>query len=187
MITLIAAISEFEGKYVIGKDGDLPWRKKKGSKSDMDHFKKLTSGGENSPGHPVIMGRKTWDSIPTKYRPLEGRVNYILTRNKDFELDYNSKQNAEISLCYSLQDALDKIENQKPHMENINYDDVFIMGGSSLYEEGLERAHRLELTFFNEPYAGDTFFPEFSKDEWMIVAGEKKNHVWFKRYEKRLK
>ena len=180
MITLIAAVSEYDGKLVIGKDGDLPWRRKKGSRLDMEHFKDLTAGIDNEPGHPVIMGRSTWESIPAKFRPLTDRVNYVLSRNPDFEIELPGVQ-----VCRSLEEARNYIDAKQPSMENIDYGHAFIIGGAALYEEGLKIADRLELTFFDKSYAGDTFFPQFSSEEWMNVAGQKKPHLWFKTYERK--
>lgn len=145
-ITTIAALSsENRG---IGKDGDLPWH----IPEDLKRFKRLTVD------HPVIMGRKTWESIPQKYRPLPDRTNIILTRSSDYTADG-------AVVCNSLPSAL------KAAAEHDEV--VYIIGGESVYKKALEleKVDRLELTFVEGTFECDTFFPEFG-DEFKEVARE---------------
>jgi len=143
MITIIAALSQdSHGRYVIGKDGDIPWK----SRTDMQHFAKKTSN------HPVIMGRKTWESLPDKFKPLPNRMNYVLTKS------YHIFEPGVITSS-SLENALEQIANKTPPMEGIDYTNPFVIGGSSIYQESLQIADRLELTFIHKSYEGDTYFP----------------------------
>lgn len=132
MLSMIVAMSE--KTRVIGLDGDLPWK----LRADLKRFKEITTG------HPVIMGRKTWESIPPKFRPLPNRRNIVLTRNPDF-----AASGADV--CESLEQALSSIPDDL---------EAFVIGGSSLYETGLAVADRLYLTVVEYKGPGDTFFPE---------------------------
>ena len=194
MITIIAALSEHDGKYVIGKDGDLPWPMKKARRLDMKRFAELTAGKEGEPGHPVIMGRKTWESLEGDYQPLPGRMNYVLTRNEK----YSVAQPGAFT-CRTLDEALLAADMKTPFMKNIDYDHVYIIGGSSIYQECLERANRMELTFMHTSYDGDAFFPKLDfaqidadkDDTWKLVkevTPEFKNPakgLTFRTYEKK--
>jgi dihydrofolate reductase len=177
MVTLIAAIAkDNQGRFVIGKDGDIPWK----SKLDMKHFKDLTAGIEGQPGHPVIMGRKTWDSLPDNYKPLPGRMNYVLTRNKDYSVAQPGAFTAS-----SIDEAMQHIANKTPFMDNIDYNTVFIIGGSSLYQEGLKIADKMELTFMKKTYEGDTFFPDYNLDQWKLIKESEHKTLWFKSYHRK--
>ncbi len=158
-VSLIAAIAE---NYVIGKDNDLIWH----LPTDMKFFKDTTAG------HHVIMGRRNYDSIPEKYRPLPGRTNVIVTRNENF------KANG-CPVFHSLKDAVAaaiKSGDMEP----------FIIGGGQIYKIALEQGliDRMYLTHVHEEFDGDTFFPEFDETEWEIVsskvypADEKNEHAF---------
>lgn len=136
IISLIVAAGQ--GNWVIGKDGDLPWRK---IKADMKWFRQKTTG------HPVIMGRKTWESISPEYRPLPDRTNFILTRDRNFEA-------ANAHVCSSLESALHAAE-QMPGSE-----EIFVIGGGEIYAEAFPLAKRLYVTTVHGDFEGDTFFPE---------------------------
>jgi len=140
-IIIIAAISE---NNVIGKDGKIPWH----IKEDLQRFKRLTLN------RPVIMGRKTHESLPVK--PLKDRTNIVLTRDKNFNPP-------DVVVKHSLQDALEYCKN---------YDKVFIIGGQSIFEEGMKVADTLELTRVNGNYDGDAFFPEINFGEWTLKNKE---------------
>jgi dihydrofolate reductase len=146
---------------VIGKDNDLPWPK---IKEDMKHFRKITTG------HPIIMGRKTWDSIPAKYKPLPKRTNIVVTRQKDLVLEgaevFNSLEGA---ITYAA--TLDE--------------EVFIIGGSSLYKEALPKTRKLYLTIIKGEYEGDTFFPELDKTRWAEEVLDETEKATFYLLEKR--
>lgn len=132
-ICIIAALSE---NRAIGKDNKLLWR----IPEDLRHFKELTTG------HPVIMGRKTFESIG---RPLPGRINIIVTRDQSFEA-------AGCVVCHSIEAAIETAKDQKQ-------DKVFIIGGEQVYEETVGLADKLYLTLVEGEFEGDAFFPDYSE------------------------
>ncbi len=152
-IIIIAAVSE---NNVIGKNGKIPWS----IKEDLQHFKSLTLN------YPVIMGRKTYESLPVK--PLKGRLNIVLTKQKEFSPPGAVVKN-------SLEEAIEYCKN---------YDKVFIIGGQSLFEDGLKIADTLELTKIHGNYEGDTFFPKINFDEWTLKNREEGQGYSFLTYTK---
>jgi dihydrofolate reductase len=131
---------------VIGKDGDMPWR----LPEDMAHFKRVTMGC------PVIMGRKTWASIPAKFRPLPGRQNIVVTRQPDFK--------AEGAQCAgSLEDAIELCPQDS---------DIWIIGGAQIYAQALPMAVMALVTEIDADYEGDAYAPVFGP-EWIEVARDK--------------
>jgi dihydrofolate reductase len=129
---------------VIGKNNQLPWH----LPEDLAHFKQITSG------HPVIMGRKTWDSLPPRFRPLPGRLNIVITRQNHWRAE--GAQTA-----HSLKDALDALlPNQQ----------AWVIGGAEIYQQALPLACRAEVTELDlEVSDGDVFAPEFDK-HWQEVG-----------------
>ncbi len=125
---------------VIGKDGQMPWH----LPEDLAHFKRLTSGC------PVVMGRKTWDSLPTRFRPLPGRRNIVVTRQENWH--ENGTQRAS-----SLGEALQLCESS---------DTVWVIGGAQIYALALPLAHAVEVTEIEREYAGDAYAPELGP-EWV--------------------
>jgi len=139
-ITLVVAMSE---NRVIGRDGGLPWQ----ISADLKHFKKVTMGS------PIIMGRKTWDSIG---RALPGRRNIVITRNAEFTptgADTVTTIDAALALC--REDDADK---------------AMIIGGGQIYAETIKIADAIELTEVHETIDGDTVFPEIDPDIWQETA-----------------
>jgi dihydrofolate reductase len=132
-LVLIAAMAP--GR-VIGKDGGLPWH----VPEDMAHFRNATRG------HPVIMGRKTWDSLPARFRPLPGRRNLVVTRQPAW-------QAAGAEAMPSLEAALAATAAALR---------VFVIGGAELYAATLPLADTLLLTEIDADYAGDAWFPAFA-------------------------
>jgi dihydrofolate reductase len=134
---------------VIGRNGGMPWR----LPSDMKRFRQVTMG------KPVIMGRKTFDSIG---KPLPGRTNIVVTRNPQFTHEgvktVGSLQAAR-DLCDSIA-AIDGIE------------EAMIIGGAEIYRQALPLADRLYLTEVHAEVEGDTTFPEFDRSEWQEIARE---------------
>jgi len=122
---------------VIGRDGKLPWH----LPEDLAHFKRTTLGC------PVIMGRKTWDSLPERFRPLPGRRNVVVTRQDDW-----AAPGAE---CAGGLDEALALTAAEPK--------VFVMGGGELYALALPRADTLLLTEVDADLEGDTFFPEWNR------------------------
>jgi dihydrofolate reductase len=147
IISLIAALTQ---NNVIGKNNDLPWH----LPDDMKYFMQTTKG------HFVIMGRKNYDSIPEKFRPLPNRTNIVVTRQKKF-LAPNCQ------VVNSLEEGL-SIAREAGQQE------VFIIGGAEIYSRGLTHAHRLYLTDIHGEIEGDTYFPEFDKTLWTEVS--RKHH-----------
>lgn len=137
---MIAAAS---GNDVIGKDNDMLWR----LPDDFKRFKALTSG------HSIIMGRKTFESLPGI---LPNRTHVIVTRNKDYKVDGCEVES-------SLVEALITSRTEK---------DVFIIGGGEIYKQGMELADKIELTRVHANFEGDTFFPEINLNEWKLVKEE---------------
>ncbi|WP_369058864.1 dihydrofolate reductase [Caulobacter sp. 73W] len=135
---------------VIGRDNDLPWR----LKSDLAIFKQTTLG------KPVIMGRKTWDSLPRK--PLPGRTNIVLSRDGSFE------PHGAI-VCESFLEATQIAREQA---EDDGVDEVCVIGGSALFEMALPKARRLYLTEVQAEVEGDVRFPAFDESAWVEVRRE---------------
>jgi dihydrofolate reductase len=135
---------------VIGRDNDLPWR----LKSDLAIFKARTMG------KPVIMGRKTWDSLPRK--PLPGRMNIVLSQDGSFEPP-------QAVVCESFLEALQMAKEQAA---DDGVDEVCVIGGSALFEAAMPRAKRLYLTEVLADVEGDVTFPAFDEAEWTEVRRE---------------
>ena len=143
VISLIAAVSS---NMVIGKNNDLPWK----LPDDMKYFMETTKG------HHVIMGRKNYESIPEKFRPLPNRTNIVVTRQENF-------QAPGCIVVNSIERALD-IANNNGELE------VFIIGGAEIYKQGLPSTQRMYLTEINATIEGDTYFPEVDKTEWIETS-----------------
>ena len=141
IVSLIVAIPS---NLVIGKNNNLIWNLPK----DMKFFMETTTG------HPVIMGRKNYESIPEKYRPLKNRVNVIITRNKSYKAEGCIVVN-------SIEESLNALEKSK-----IN--EAFVIGGGEIYKRFLEKKliQRMYVTHINESFDGDTYFPEINFKEW---------------------
>lgn len=131
---------------VIGRDGDIPWR----IPEDMRHFRNVTMG------HPVVMGRRTWDSLPERFRPLPGRRNVVVTRNPEW-----SGHGAE--RARSLDEALALLEGAEQ---------VFVIGGAELYATALPRADEMLLTEIDAAFEGDTSFPTWDRGSFEEHARE---------------
>ncbi len=142
MISLIWAMDE---NRVIGKDNQLPWH----LPADLKFFKKTTMG------HPIAMGRKTHESIG---KPLPGRENIIITRNKEYQSDG-------CTVLYSVNELLQ-------HSEQLD-EEVFIIGGAEIFKAAFPTANRLYITKIYDVFEGDTFFPEINLDEWNLISREK--------------
>lgn len=140
MVSVIVAVAE---NGVIGDKNTLLWH----ISEDLRNFKRVTSG------HPVIMGRKTFDSLG---RPLPNRTNVVITR-----------QNLEIEGCkvvHSLEEALSLFSPEE---------EVFVIGGAQIYAEALPLADRFYLTRVHHAYEGDTSFPKWNESEWTLMESER--------------
>jgi dihydrofolate reductase len=138
---------------VIGRSGALPWR----LRSDMALFKATTMS------KPVLMGRKTWDSLPK--RPLPGRANFVLSRDGSFE-----PKGAVV--CERFAEALAMAREQA---EEDGVEEVCVIGGTTLFELTLPKARRIYLTEVEAEVEGDALFPEFDAGKWREVRRE--SHV----------
>lgn len=135
---------------VIGREGALPWR----LKSDLALFKQVTLG------KPIVMGRKTWDSLPRK--PLPGRLNLVLSRDGSFE------PHGAI-VCERFEEAV-QIAREQAAEDGV--DEVCVIGGTALFELALPRARRLYLTEVDAEPEGDATFPAFDEAQWTEVRRE---------------
>jgi dihydrofolate reductase len=159
---IVAATASSMG---IGKKGDLPWR----ISEDMNFFKTVTTTLSNSCDsgfkNAVIMGRKTWESIPPKFRPLSDRVNIVLTKNPDARTLLQLPEN--VLIATSLDEALLKLNTNESKI-----DSIFVIGGSSLFAEALKSklCNRIYLTEveLNDPDI-DTFFPIIPRNIFQLV------------------
>jgi dihydrofolate reductase len=131
---------------VIGRDNAIPWR----IPEDMRRFKAITMG------KPLIMGRKTWESLPKK--PLPGRTNIVITRDKTFAA-------AGAVVVLGIEDALARARTENP-------EEIAIIGGAEIYAAFLPLATRIHLTEIGADIAGDAFMPDFNPREWREIARE---------------
>lgn len=144
MIVLVAAVGE---NGAIGRDGALPWR----LKSDMQHFRRLTMG------RPVVMGRKTYESIG---KPLAGRTNIVITRDPAYAaLGILVAPSPEAALAAARGDALRR-----------SADAIAVIGGAGIFRDSMETADRLEITLVHASPEGDTFFPAIDAKTWRETA-----------------
>jgi dihydrofolate reductase len=132
--------------HLIGDGGALPWR----LPDEIRRFREITMG------HPVLMGRKTYESIPQKFRPLKGRTNIVLTTQKDYEAPG-------CTIVHSLKEALEVVSPQQ---------ELMVIGGARLFEELMPIVDRLYLTAIDGEYKGDVYFPEFDLREWREIGRE---------------
>jgi dihydrofolate reductase len=137
----VSAVVAASDNNVIGKDGGLPWH----VSSDLKLFKEITMG------KPVIMGRRTWESLPKQ--PLPGRRNIVITRNPDY-----AAEGADVA--GSIHEALAMCEGEP---------EVSIIGGGQVYEQAMDRTDRIYLTRIHLTVDGDTFLPELPENEWQEV------------------
>jgi len=157
-IILVAAVSE---NGVIGREGGLPWH----ISSDLKRFKADTMG------RPIVMGRKTWESIG---RPLPGRINIVVTRDKAFEA------NGAV-VAHTVRDAISIAEERAGELDP--GDAICVIGGGELYNRTIGDADRLVITRVDGNFDGDTLFPEIDPAQWRLVQeepvarGEKDSHA----------
>jgi dihydrofolate reductase len=130
---------------VIGRDGRLPWH----LPEDLAHFKRTTLGC------PVIMGRKTWDSLPVKFRPLPGRTNIVITRDPSWQVEGTLR-------VPSIEQALALCASES---------DVWVIGGAQIYAQTLPMAHSVVVTEIDRDFDGDAYAPELGP-EWKETARE---------------
>lgn len=136
----IAYVVAMDNNRLIGRDNDLPWR----LPDDMVWFRERTMG------KPCVLGRKTYDSLPARFRPLPGRLNIVVTRNPDYHAPG-------ALVVQSVDEAL--------HAAG-EVDEIIIVGGSALFRQLMPVVDRIYLTQVHGAAEGDVFFPEFNADEW---------------------
>lgn len=143
IVSLIVAKAK---NNAIGKDNNLLWH----LPADMKFFRETTTG------HCIITGRKNYESIPKKYRPLKDRINVVVTRNKEFSEEG-------VHVCHSVEEAIDLAKS----LEKV---ETFIIGGGQIYNEVIEKdlISKMYITQVNEAFEADTFFPEFDSNDWNI-------------------
>jgi dihydrofolate reductase len=141
---IISMIAAMANERIIGDDNQMPWH----LPADLQHFKRVTMD------KPVVMGRKTFESIG---RPLPGRRNIVITRNVTYQAEG-------IEVVSSPEEALTLLEGTE---------EVMVIGGGNIYSQFLPLAERLYLTFIDLTVAGDTQFPDYEKDyQWVEVESE---------------
>ncbi len=157
MISIIAAVGK---NNVIGNKGALPWH----LSADLKRFASLTRR------HIVIMGRKTYESIVARLgKPLPERVSIVLTRNPSYKVP------PDVFVSPSLDEALKACRTIRPYARDQVAEEVFIIGGETVYKSALPQADKLYLTEVTAEVLGDAFFPEWNKAEWSLAHEE--SHV----------
>jgi len=127
--------------HLIGMQGKLPWR----LPADVKYFKEVTMG------HPIVMGRRTWESLPK--RPLPGRRNIVISSNPDYQAP-----GAEV------------IANPESLAGMVGAEEVFIIGGGTIFKHFMPQADRLYVTEIDAKFTGDTYFPAFDLEEWDLIS-----------------
>lgn len=158
---MVAIVVAHSANRVIGRDGELPWH----LPTDLARFRELTSGGA------VVMGRKTFESLPEAYRPLPNRRNIVLSADPRYEAE-----GAEV--MPNLEAALEACDGE-----------CFVIGGGSTYEQALAHTDLVYATEVETAVEGDTLFPPLAQDEWRCVERseplrENGYTFSFKRYER---
>lgn len=146
---LISLIVAHSSNRVIGIDGQLPWH----IPDDLKYFKAITLG------KPIIMGRKTFDSIG---KPLPGRLNIIITKNTDLTIE-------ECVVVNNLEAAITEAKNYFK-TQDTDQEEIFIIGGAQIFKQSMEFANKIYITEVHAEYAGDVFFDELSDNDWIEVS-----------------
>jgi dihydrofolate reductase len=153
-ISIIVAIDSKNG---IGKNGQLLFR-------IPEDFKRMS---EITNGHPILMGRTTWESLPEKRRPLPGRYNIVITRNEGYLIN-GAREGKNFAIVKSLEDAIEKAKSC------LGSEEVFVFGGGQIFKEAMKKnlVDKLYLTIVEGDFGADTFFPDYS--DFRKVVFEKK-------------
>jgi len=160
-VVLIAAVAKND---VIGNSGEIPWY----YPEDLAHFKQVTTG------HPVIMGRKTFENIQSELEgPLPNRTTVVLSRQSSIAAS------DEVIHAGSLEKAF---QEAAADAQNRGVDEVYVAGGGTIYEASLPYAEKMVLTELEEPYPGDVEFPSWSADEWSEVDRNSRSELSFVTY-----
>ncbi|CAK4086757.1 unnamed protein product [Aphanomyces euteiches] len=159
MRELSVVVAVARKSWGIGINNTIPWR----LPSDLKHFREITTATKDTTKqNAVIMGRKTWESIPAKHRPLPGRLNVVLTRNAELGAQFEST--SQVLVASSLDEALAKLPE--------SVEQVFAIGGASIYDEALRHptCHRAYVTMVEGDYECDTFFPSTLKQLGFVAT-----------------
>lgn len=140
IVSLIAAVAS---NGVIGKDNGLLWH----LPADMKYFKRVTTG------HCILTGRRSYESIPPKYRPLKDRTNIVVTRQPGYGAGEN------IQVVHSIARGLELARDRKEQ-------EIFVIGGGEIYSQTIQQAHRLYITEVKADFEGDTYFPSIIPENW---------------------
>ncbi len=143
MINIIVGMTK---EKVIGKNNTLPWH----IPEDLQNFKKLTDNTT------VIMGRKTYQSLPPKFRPLPNRHNVVVSRT------LTNIEEIGVDICPSIESALEKAKSYGKK--------IFFIGGTTIYRQALPFTERMYISYVKKNYEGDTYFPEFDQKDWNIES-----------------
>jgi len=144
-LNLISIIAAIDQNYLIGNSNHLPWN----IKEDLHFFRRVTMG------HPVVMGKRTWLSIG---KPLDGRVNVILTHDRTFNIPG-------CLIVNSVEEVISQFSEQE----------IIIIGGAEVFRQFLPYANNLYLTKIKHAFTGDTYFPQIDWNDWNIVFYEQKD------------
>lgn len=151
-------IVAFDEEGAIGKDGEIPWH----YSEDLKHFSEKTTG------NTVLMGRKTYESLPRDYRPLPDRKNIVLTRSDCRPEDDSVKVANSLEEAYKIAEEYER--------------DLFIAGGASIYEQTLDDADKMIVTEIPGAHDGDTFFPEWRSENWEEASRREEDGLKFIEY-----
>jgi len=167
-LALVAAVAE---NGVIGRDGGMPWN----YPADLRRFKEITVG------HPVVMGRHTYESIRDRIGgPLPDRVNVVLSRG-----DPDLPEGDDVPPAVRASGIGEALRTARSAARDLGVDAVYVIGGASVYDAFLPRADRLHLTEIHERYEGDTRFPDWDRDDWVETARDDRGEFAFVTYERR--
>lgn len=152
-LSLIAGISQ---NNCIGLNGQLPWH----IPEDLKHFREVTSG------KTVLMGRKTWESLPEKFRPLPNRINIVITRQTDYSVP------AGVEVYATIDEAVAAHPNEE----------IMVIGGAEIYKQTIDKAEKLYVTHVNQAVDGDAFFPTIDLTVWQENEREDRDGFSFVTY-----
>lgn len=155
---IIVAIAQ---NGVIGRtNGEMPWH----VKEDFQHFKQTTIG------HPILMGRKTFESLG---KPLKGRENIIITRKKNYKAEYD-----DVKIFLSLDEAI-------KYCRSKGEGKIFITGGGEIYRQAISLADEMIISYMKFDADGEVKFPDFSESDWKVVAREEREQFEIVTYERK--
>ena len=156
-VKLMVAVCQGNG---IGRDNQLPWR----IKTELAQFAKMTKSTiDFSKKNAVVMGRKTWESLPARVRPLKNRINIVLSRQPQSLIS----DHEDVFVCHNYDEALSRVDDMKDKIES-----CWIIGGTSVYQEAMnhQRLDKLYITRILKDYDCDTFFPAVDTYRWSLTS-----------------